>query len=332
MTPNVPSNLTRAGDEHCLETLVDLFTGGRRPSDTDLDATSEHLARCAACRTGLALLLDAQAHRDDLDPAGRAEFAGLLDLLAPVVHATALADHETLAAYAETLDGSGEAAARERFPAFAYHLERCADCRAGVAAVRELVADLTPVAAAAAVSTTPEAAPQQSPLWLFVGQGVWRLRERLSVLVGQASVSVGGALTGMQAVQMSPAGSARDSSLGREQRLIFTLRTVVASRAAWLRLTLDLSARLDRQLRATLGARAMTSAAHAAPDAAAAGEPWPGLVWRAELLDGPARRLVGEGATDALGRATCPMPTAGAYELTVSAGDQSWQIPLDVRR
>jgi hypothetical protein len=55
------------------------------------------------------------------------------------------------------------------------------------------------------------------------------------------------------------------------------------------------------------------------------------VAWRAELLDHQTRRVVGQAATDDSGRSVFPVPSPGAYELTISVDAQSWQIPLDVR-
>lgn len=322
-----------------LGALTDLFVGARQPSPAMLDDLTDHLATCIECRTGLALLLGAQTQHEDLTPADRETFATLLDLLTPLVHGSALADSEALAAYAETVATRSEAAARERFPFLADHLDRCPDCRETVAAVSELIAERVPAAApvpAAALAAAAAPAPaEELSIWLPIEQGMLRLRERLIVMVGQLSVAVTSALPDIQALDMSaPAAVGRARADGgdirREERLIFTLRPP-ATVAAWLRLSVDLRARLDRQLLVNLAGEAVSAAPDAPPNAEAPGSPWPGLAWRADLLDGSTRLLVGQGATDAAGRATFPMPTAGAYELTVSAGAQSWQIPFDVR-
>ena len=332
MTPLPSSGVSQTGNAHILEALADLFVGASRPSPATLDDLANHLATCRECRTGLALLLDAQSQREDLSAAAREAFVTFLDQLIPLVHGTALADPETLAAYAETVSTKGDAGARRRFPFLAAHLDRCPDCRETVASVSDLTVEQMPTAASAAATLAPAEEP---PIWLPIEQGMLRLRERLTVLVGQLSVAVTGALPGIQTLD-GPAPAALGLTRGargdirREERLIFTLRTP-GSVAPWLRLSVDLSARLDRQLLVNLGGEAVVAASDAPPDADMPGDPWAGLTWRADLLDGQSRRLVGQGATDAAGHASFPMPTAGTYELTVSAGAQSWQIPFDVR-
>ncbi len=273
----------------------------------------------------------------------------MFDSIAQLAHTTPVADSEALAAFAEVMMLESEAAARQRFPAFAAHLDRCQECRDDLAGFLELLGqakaaglfEAPPIAIAAVQSSAPaqeQAAPDA--LWLPIGQGILRLREALTILVGQATVAVVGAVPGIRSFE-SPAEPAilsrdlpRDPAVGREERLIFTIRAAsdgMLDTSNWLRVSLNLSARLDRLLKVTLRAESVMAMHDFLPDPEQSGEPESGLAWRIELIDGATRRLAGRGATDNSGIASFPLPDPGHYELTLARGMQSWEIPLEMR-
>lgn len=347
MIPTFPTQTTDAGNEHILEFLADLVVGAHERPDTDpekeIERFSAHLATCEQCRAGLALLLKAQAERSDLSDTDRSGFSAMVDRIASLVHTTPIADSEALAAFAEVMMVAGEEAARQRFPAFAAHLDRCQECREDLASFLELLAQAQAAGlfGAASVVAAQSGAPAQEQvapdaLWLPSGQGILRLREALTILVGQATVAVVGAVPGIRSFEspVQPAMRSRDPALGREERLIFTIRTSSDGSLTmpnWLRVSLELSARLDRRLKVTLRAESLMVARDLLPDPEQAGEPESGLAWRVELLDGATRRLAGRGATDDSGIASFPLPDPGHYELTLARGGQSWEIPLEMR-
>lgn len=304
---------------HMFGTLAAAFTGEHIPATGELVGLVGHLDTCVECRAGLALLLDASAQRDDLALEERATFANLRAQFDPRIQPAHAVDGGSLAAYAEALDTLGEAAARAQAPAVAAHLDHCSTCRELVAATRELVAEVAPAADS-----------QTAPLWESVEGGLWRLRERLDVLVGRLSVTVTTTLEGVIGPATPVAVARAQSTSSPRERLTFAL-PVARPGDLWLRVTLDLDALLDSTLNVSILGQALTSSASAPISAELDARPWPGVTWRAELLDGQTRRVVSQGATDDSGQSRFSASRPGAYELTISVDAQSWQIPFDVR-
>ena len=130
----------------------------------------------------------------------------MLDSIVRLVHPTPVANTEALAAFAEEMMiSANEESAHQRFPVFAAHLDRCQECREELAGFVNLLGqaqalgffEATPIATAQSSAPAQEQAVTD-PLWLPSGQGILRLREELTILVGKLTVAVVSAIPGIR--------------------------------------------------------------------------------------------------------------------------------------
>lgn len=337
MSTSLPGQDLYNGVGHVSELLADLITGLADPAALDDERVVTHLLSCEECRVALGVALAAEAARSDLSADTRHSLQEALTELDESMHEpTFSADEELFAAYAETLVSEGEAEAQARYPQVARHLARCAACQADMA---ELAAWLSGALSAAASEPSAAAADSQR-IWETAASGMARLRAALTIIAGQATISVQSALPGLRAVELSPGVpvlSDVNATVGRQERLIFTMRTASphaeddqAGLDRWLRVILDVKALYDHTVEVTLTSEAIISAT--TPTNEIPGVPWPNIAWRIERREQDTLRPFHAGKTSQQGAAFFSFRAAGQYELSLDDGTATWVFPLDIRR
>lgn len=369
-----PANAGQRGDGHLTALIAaGMLLGATTANDDELKDAITHALGCHECQVALVVLAATLATADDTSAQDRAEIDHLLDQLAEALHERTFAgDNELYSAYAEAVVRMGEEQARQRFPLVARHLDHCARCTADTAEFIEVLRDMV----AAGIISFPTRAPASAPaaaatavappesIWQRESQRVQRLREKLAIIVGQATITVISALPELRPQPLtagiaglpgfdvpSDAGTLRDAgmlrgagmlrdagaTLQKDERLTFTMRpgatppTSPGDGVPWLRIMLDLHARANHVVKLALSTHAVAAGDGAPPDAEAAGQPWPGISWRIEYPDGEKRRVLASDVTDSQGEAVCNLTLVGEHELMVSDGVETWVIPLDVR-
>lgn len=344
MSTFTPSQHLSQDHGHVRALLVDVMAGLADASALESESVVTHLLSCEECRAALGIALAAEASQSGLFPAERQPLDDSMARLAESAQERAFsADMELYAAYAEMVIEAGEAAAQARYPLVARHIARCAACRADVA---ELVGALMSVAATGALApgaqsaSSAAAAPDGQGIWETVSTQVLRLRDALTIIAGQATVSIQSALPGLRAIELSPGVPVLgdvSATVGRQQRLTFTISTASPQDAGaqegrdrWLRVLLDIKALYDHTVEVTLTTEEVISATP--PEHEVPGIPWPGMSWVIERRERDTRRPHSYGATSREGKALFAFQTAGQYDLSLSVGTATWVFPLDIRR
>lgn len=129
---------------HIFPALIELFSGGQRPSSAQQEQLVDHLTICHYCRTAIIALLSAvwkHDHQNSAQEAAHELLERFADISRKIEAIEAYAD-ERLGMFAEAIVNEGPDKAASQYPGIAAHLKSCPDCLsvldATVAYIREL--------------------------------------------------------------------------------------------------------------------------------------------------------------------------------------------------